>query len=123
MDWMLRWVPVLVVAAIVLACGEYVGIGDIGHDIYYTNAATTDVFVYERTPSGTTPPYQVKPGETFHNSTLVPSESDRRRSTAKRRWAAKNDSGEVIFCHDYSYAELDQLNWRLTIRAQLDCGG
>ena len=117
--------PVLVLLAMLVAvsCDALRGAlpGDNYRDIYFTNRADVPVLLYERVAGRTYPPRRIAPGATFHNQILVPP-GDLSKATTPRRWEAKTETEEVIFCRTFTYADLAGLSWRVTVDRTLACG-
>jgi len=94
-------------------------IGDRSHDATIQNDANFRVTVY---PYGR--------GEPRFNNVLAPAESARENllttDTDPGGYVtiveAVNDAQVVVFCHRYTYGELQQLSWKIRIKGgQLDC--
>lgn len=96
--------------------------GDNYRDIYFTNRADVPVTLYERGATSTYSPHRIAPGETFHNQVIVPRVRDLSRITARRRFEAKTEADDVIYCRTFTYSELESLGWRLIIERTLACG-
>jgi hypothetical protein len=100
------------VAAVVLtACDptEYV---------YATNRTNVQVVLFEFDRN---PRYQqtVAPGQTVRNTWMYPIHADDPR---RARVEADDPDGIRVFCHDFSYAELKALQWRIEIQTgRIDC--
>jgi len=116
-----RFSVLLIAAALAAsACGLLPG--DESEKVYLHNTLDVAVNVGANGPSG---PWQlVQPGETGTNQWLVVGKRDGKRPDTGfplRQVEAKTESGERIFCHRYSDADLDRLNWTIEIKRSDDC--
>lgn len=113
----------LLATLVAMSCDEFRGAfpGDHARDIYFTNRADVPVVLYERVAEKTYSHHRVAPGATFHNQILVPP-GDLSKSTSRRRFEAKTETEEVIFCRTFTYPDLDGLGWRVTIDRTQACG-
>jgi len=115
----MRWAIAPVAVLMAVSCDALPG--DNYRDIYFTNHADVSVTIYERVATSTYSPHRIAPGDTFHNQVLVPRVRDLSQITARRRFEAKTESDEVIYCRTFTYAELESLSWRLIIDRALTC--
>jgi hypothetical protein len=116
--WKMTHLRICVLALIVLmavAC-----IGDRSHDATIQNDANFLVTVY---PYGR--------GEARFKHVLAPAESARENLLTTDTHPggyvtvveAVNDAQVIVFCHRYTYGELQELGWKIRIKSgQLDCG-
>ena len=114
---MLRALYLTLAAALIgVAC---VG-GDASHRVEYRNTTSVPINVYpdSKTPSN---PHSIAPGETYNDQWVVPALWSGRRSGPTREVEAKGEDGVRIFCHRYSYEELDRISWVIQIERRDDC--
>ena len=100
--------------------GEASCIGDNSHRVDYRNALAVPVLVYESEATKASA-RRVGPGETLHEQWLVPAVWSGRISGLPRMLQASTESGERIFCHRFTYEELDRLGWVIEITQRNDC--
>ena len=95
-------------------------VGDASHRIEYRNTTNVPVNVYpdSETPSN---PHLIAPGETYQDQWVVPAVWSGVRNGPTRRVEAKTEAGVRVFCHRYSYEELDRSSWRIRIERRDDC--
>jgi hypothetical protein len=95
-------------------------VGDNSHKVDYHNSGAVAVLVYE---SDLDKPHarRLGPGETLHDQWLVPPVWSGKLSGQPHRLQASTESGERIFCHVFTYEELDRLGWVIEITQRNDC--
>jgi hypothetical protein len=86
--------------------------------VYVTNATDESIalFEFDRNPR-----YQqrLEPGQTARNTWMYPID---RGDLRRARVEADDSRGNRIYCHDFSYEELIERNWKIrVVRGQIDC--
>jgi hypothetical protein len=108
-----RLLLAFVVAFIAAGC-----VGDASHRVDYHNTTSVPLSIYADSTTGTR---LVAPGETYRDQWVVPAIWSGARSGPMRHVEAKSESGALVFCHRYTYEELDRLNWVIEIVPKDDC--
>jgi hypothetical protein len=108
---------VAVVAILAVACD-----GPDAQFIVYENRLPTTVFVYEYLGGETTPRRELPPGGSFKNQVLIP-RRDRWATSTGRRIEAVDGTGRVVYCQDFTFPQLEAMEWRIKIEAGKTCVG
>ena len=110
---------ILVTAVIFSACGRGVGLGDRGHGIYFHNATTSTVVLYElgrgRPDVGV---HRLVPDAVVGSSWAVPADADDKSTI---RVEATSSEGTLIFCRIFGWKDLENVVWRIEITALNSC--
>jgi len=95
--------------------------GDKGLPIEFVNLTGRSVVLYEKGRAH--PSYRKElAAEARSQDVWVDSRLDEEgRELVKYRVEATSDSGDVLFCHDYTFNELTRVGWVVEIREQNDC--
>ena len=110
----------LFVFVVLTAAATACGLGDNSHDVYYRNTTGSTVLVYQ-TDATKGAARRVAAGETLHEQWIVPPVWSGTRSGAPQLLQASTESGEHIFCHRFSFDELEKLGWVIEITRRNDC--
>ena len=117
-DDMMR--PPLVVALLVifalpqLACG-LLRLGDASRNVDLYNATGVVIVLYENAAAPKGFVGTLEPSATSESAWLFPIEaSDRRTRLVK----ATGRDGELLYCHAFTFAELERVGWRIEITKQ-----
>ena len=111
---------VLVSVLASLAVGSCGVFGTRGLPIEFVNRTGKPVVLYEL---GRANPFrkELAPDERLRSSWVDSGLDDRAKDEVKYRVEATTGSGDLIFCHDYTFNELSRVGWVVEIRAQNDC--
>jgi hypothetical protein len=96
-------------------------VGDSSHEVQYRNTTNLSLNIYA--DSSTANPHLILPGETYKDRWVVPAVWSGARTGLPRQVEAKTSEGVRIFCHRYSYEELDRVTWIVQIEQRDDCAG
>jgi len=103
-------------AAVVLS-----GCADTGYDVTYRNATQETVVVSAanvRDPSLTPIPHRLAPTQTFGDFWPRPIASSESPAVVR----AEDEAGTLIFCRQYTYADMKRLKFKIVItEGPLDC--
>ena len=113
------------IATAVIACVLVLGVGCVGDTsevVYYHNATTVPLLVYgaDNTKKDAR---RVPPGETVKDQWLVPPvwSGARPQPGGPAKVQASTESGELVFCHRFTFDELAQMNWKIELTRRNDC--
>lgn len=105
----------------VVVNGDRVLIGDPAHQVRLVNATARPVLLDQGNRIEGAPRDRLEPGQAVRNDWLVPT-SVRAKSSQRRTVRAWDESGNLIFCHQYTYDDLDRAAWVIEIKAGVaDC--
>jgi hypothetical protein len=113
-----RLVAAGVLASFALAsCGMF---GSRGLPIEFVNRTGKLVVLYEL---GRANPFrkELAPEERLQSSWVNSRLDDKAKDEVKYRVEATNQSGDLVFCHDFTFNELTRVGWVVEIRAMNDC--
>jgi hypothetical protein len=113
-----RIVVASVLAAVALtSCGIF---GHRGLPIDFVNRTGRPVVLYEL---GRANPFrkELAPDERLRSSWVDSGLDDKAKDVVKYRVEATTASGDLVFCHDFTFNELTRVGWVVEIRAQNDC--
>ena len=107
----------------VFAAGVIAGcVGDASHEVQYRNATDVPLNVYADSNTPTNP-HLLAPAEIYKDRWVVPAVWSGVRSGAPRQVIAKTAGGELVFCHRFTFDELERISWMLQIERRNDCSG
>jgi hypothetical protein len=106
---MLRRLFPLVLGLACVGCGL---IGDPAHLVDFENATTESVIVYEQGRDVPRFTRDVAPGASVTSSWLWPLDAGDRRV---RRVEASTRDGLFMYCRDFTFQELEAVQWRIRI--------
>ena len=104
----------------VALAGDGSCIGDNSHLVDYRNTTKRPLLVYESEQYKSNARL-VPPGETLHEQWLIPAMWSGTVTMAPRQVLASTESGERVFCHRFSYEELQRISWVIDITERNDC--
>jgi hypothetical protein len=94
--------------------------GDRSHDVTIANPSDASVILYDVGREHPDQSRTIAPHETKVTQWLVSADHS---DSVTQKVEATDTNGNLIFCHRYTYNELTQLNWHVTLRpGQLECG-
>lgn len=102
----------------VASCGI---IGDRGLPIEFVNRTGKPVLLYELGRAYPALRKELDAEERLRSSWVDSRLDDRAKNTVKFRVEATTESGDLVFCHDYTFNDLTRISWVVEIRAQNDC--
>jgi hypothetical protein len=101
------------------SCGIF---GHRGLPIEFVNRAGSSVVLYELGRANANLfRKELAPNERLRSSWVDSGLDDKAKDKVKYRVEATTASGDLIFCHDYTFNELTRVGWVVEIRAQNDC--
>jgi hypothetical protein len=115
---MRRLVVVSVLASLAVgSCGIF---GHRGLPIEFVNRTGRPVVLYEL---GRTNPFRMElaPDGRLQSSWVDSGLDDKAKNEVKYRVEATTQSGDLVFCHDYTFNELTRVGWVVDIRVLNDC--
>jgi len=112
-----------IVVGSVLASVALTSCGTFGHGglpIEFVNRTGKPVVLYEL---GRANPFrkELAPDQRLRSSWVDSGLDDRAKDEVKYRVEATTGSGDLVFCHDYTFNELSRVGWVVEIRAKNDC--
>ena len=107
----------LLTSVALTSCGVF---GHGGLPIEFVNRTDKPVVLYEL---GRANPFrkELAPDERLRSSWVDSGLDDRAKDRVKYRVEATSGSGDLVFCHDYTFNELTGVGWVVEIRVQNDC--
>jgi hypothetical protein len=111
---------VLVSVLASLAVGSCGVFGTRGLPIEFVNRTGKPIVLYEL---GRANPFrkELAPEERLRSSWVNSRLDDNAKDRVKFRVEATTESGDLVFCHDYTFNELTRAGWVVEIREQNDC--
>ena len=94
-------------------------IGDRSHDALIQNGTALHITVFPYGQKEAQFRHELGAGESFHENLLT---TDTNPSGYVTIVEAVNDTGVVIFCHRYTYGELERLGWQIQLKTGVACG-
>jgi hypothetical protein len=110
----------LAVVGVVLVIGTGCGLGDNSHNVTYRNLTDLPLLVYGSDPTKADTK-RVPAGATVESQWLVPAVWSGTISGPPRLVQASTEGGERVFCHKFSFDELERLKWLIEITRRDDC--
>lgn len=112
-----------IVVASALTCVALTSCGIFAHrglPIEFVNRTGNPVVLYEL---GRANPFrkELVPDERLRSSWVDSGLDDNAKDRVKYRVEATTGSGDLVFCHDYTFNELTRVGWVVEIRVQNDC--
>lgn len=112
------FVAVLFVTALG-ACGVLPG--DKGLPIAFVNRTGETIILYEKGRANPSYRKELAPDERSQNVWVDSRLDERMKNERIYKVEATTPSGDVVFCHVYSFNELVRVNWTVELRKQNDC--
>ena len=106
-------------ASALAACGIFGG--DKGLPIEFVNRTGQNIVLFEKGRANPSYRKELAPDARSENVWVDPRLDDRGKNEVKYRVEATRASGELVFCHDYTFNELTRIRWIVEIRLQNDC--
>jgi hypothetical protein len=116
---MRRLVAVSVLA--LLAVGSCGILGDKGLPIEFVNRTGTPVVLYEQGRAYPRVRIELAAEQRLRSSWVDSRLDDNMKDKVKFRVEATTQSGDLVFCHDYTFNELTRVGWVVDIRVLNDC--
>ncbi|MDQ2912826.1 MAG: hypothetical protein M3T56_06175 [Chloroflexota bacterium] len=104
-----------------IALGAFGCIGDASHVVEYHNSTTQALNVYADNPAKASNARLVAPGATLKDQWIVPATRGGTLSGPARQIEARTQGGQRIFCHLYTYEELERASWVIEVVQHDDC--
>lgn len=95
--------------------------GDEALPIEFVNRTGENIILYEKGRSYPSRRKELVPDARFKNVWVGSRLDDKAKDMTFYRVEATTGSGELVFCHDYSFNELTRIRWVVEIRKQNDC--
>lgn len=115
-----RSLAAVVAAAALVSCGAFGG--DRGLPIAFVNTTDENVILYEKGRANPAYRKELAPNSRTENVWVDSRLDDKAKDFVKYRVEATTRSGEVVFCHDYTFNELTRIGWVVQVRRHNDCG-
>jgi hypothetical protein len=96
-------------------------IGDKGLPIQFVNRTGEKVVLYEKGRANPSYRKELAPDARSENVWVDSRLGERGKDQVQYRVEATTLSGDVLFCHDYTFNELTRVSWIVEIRKQNDC--
>lgn len=96
-------------------------IGDNSHSVDFLNTTAVPLLVWNGGDAQRSNAQRVGPGETVKNQWVVPHPQNGKLIGEPRQVQASTESGQRVFCHRFSYDELERIAWHIEIAARDDC--
>jgi hypothetical protein len=94
-------------------------LGDLSHSVLYENATTERLTIFPRGREYPGLKRVLESGASQRDNLLV---ADMKPETMVARIEAIDDSGSLVFCHNYTNGDLDRLGNRITLRTgEIQC--
>jgi hypothetical protein len=111
--------PILLASGLFAACGALGG--DKGLPIAFTNRTTETMILYEKGRSNPSYRKELAPDARAENVWVDSRLDETGKDSVKYRVEATTISGDIVFCHEYSFNELTRVRWLVEIRRENDC--
>jgi hypothetical protein len=91
------------------------------HDITFTNGTDLTLYVYEVQNGHPTTPRQVAPGAAVIDQWFVARSSADASKAPARKIEAADSAGNIVYCAELTYRELEAIEWRVSLTRTGPC--